>query len=403
MPLLDYLYNAFADQPLQRGDDGQITTPGFVPGLLNGMGNNSNALMQVGLGLMSGRNNSEAFANAAQGLQTGGVMDQREMLLNRQQAKEKRSQDAIAAYLKANPGMAKYVADPTNSEAVQGLANKQMEIDTRPKQFSFHVGGDGSLYAIDPSNPANVQKLGVPANMSELDRMLQEAGASKEERQQVYRSKTGLAGAKPELVEIEDPGSASGKRSVLQTMPTKDNPTGLWELDGKTPAQGVSQPANPYALQGKSSEDERKSAGFANRMAQSHELITNNEGINQGSGWFGGRAAETGLLPNEFKSVDRQKVEQAQRDFINALLRRESGATIQDPEFENARKQYFPQPGDSPEVIRQKRQNRETAIQGVMGGAGPGYRPPGEWASGKAPKYGTAGRTSSGLEWKVTP
>lgn len=65
-------------------------------------------------------------------------------------------------------------------------------------------------------------------------------------------------------------------------------------------------------------------------------------------------------------SGPQQQVEQAQRDFINAVLRRESGAVIADTEFANARKQYFPQPGDSAAVIEQKKRNRDLAVQGIL-------------------------------------
>lgn len=58
---------------------------------------------------------------------------------------------------------------------------------------------------------------------------------------------------------------------------------------------------------------------------------------------------------------DQQRVEQARRDFVNAVLRRESGAVILPAEFANAEKQYFPQPGDSKAVIEQKRRNRQIA------------------------------------------
>jgi len=37
------------------------------------------------------------------------------------------------------------------------------------------------------------------------------------------------------------------------------------------------------------------------------------------------------------------------------VLRKESGAAIAASEFDNAEKQYFPQPGDSDQVISQKR------------------------------------------------
>lgn len=81
------------------------------------------------------------------------------------------------------------------------------------------------------------------------------------------------------------------------------------------------------------------------------------------------RAADVvgmGGAANWTQSGEQQQVEQAQRDFINAVLRRESGAAIADSEFSNARQQYFPQVGDSPEVIAQKRKNREIATSGVL-------------------------------------
>jgi hypothetical protein len=70
-------------------------------------------------------------------------------------------------------------------------------------------------------------------------------------------------------------------------------------------------------------------------------------------------------------SGDTQKYVQAKRDFINAVLRKESGAVIGASEFESADKQYFPQPGDGPAVIQQKAQNRQRAISGLSTGAGP--------------------------------
>lgn len=77
-----------------------------------------------------------------------------------------------------------------------------------------------------------------------------------------------------------------------------------------------------------------------------------------------GMAAGASLTSNE------QKYDQAKRDFINALLRKESGSAIGKDEFSNADKQYFPQPGDSKEVREQKSRNRKLAIQGLNQAAG---------------------------------
>lgn len=66
-----------------------------------------------------------------------------------------------------------------------------------------------------------------------------------------------------------------------------------------------------------------------------------------------------------------RQYEQAQRDFVNAVLRQESGAVISPAEFENAKKQYFPQPGDDPGTIAQKRQNRTIALDSIREASGP--------------------------------
>jgi len=73
---------------------------------------------------------------------------------------------------------------------------------------------------------------------------------------------------------------------------------------------------------------------------------------------------------NAVLSPKNQQLEQAQRDFVNATLRQESGAAISQGEFENAKRQYFPQPGDSKEVIAQKAANRKLAIEGFKRSAG---------------------------------
>jgi hypothetical protein len=77
-----------------------------------------------------------------------------------------------------------------------------------------------------------------------------------------------------------------------------------------------------------------------------------------------------GLLPGELKSKARLAQEQAERNFVNAVLRRESGAAIASSEFENAKRQYFPRPGDDAQVVAQKKANRLQALAGLQAEAG---------------------------------
>ena len=70
-------------------------------------------------------------------------------------------------------------------------------------------------------------------------------------------------------------------------------------------------------------------------------------------------------LPNVLKSGERQKFEQASRAFINAVLRRESGATITDDEFKNKYKELIPAAGDRQAVIDQKISARNAAVSSI--------------------------------------
>lgn len=115
------------------------------------------------------------------------------------------------------------------------------------------------------------------------------------------------------------------------------------------------------------------SAGFADRMVNSAGLITQfaQAGTNAADRL---KAAIPFGLGNSALSPEYQRYRQARDDFINAQLRRESGAAIAESEYANADRQYFPQPGDSPDVIAQKERNRQLAVEGMIRNAGPNYK-----------------------------
>lgn len=120
----------------------------------------------------------------------------------------------------------------------------------------------------------------------------------------------------------------------------------------------------------KLTEAEGKNSGFLVRANDSQKTLNTLEA--EGTSLWNNTAGKIPVAGNFLRSQDAQKYDQAKRDFINAQLRRESGAVISPEEFANAEQQYFPQPGDGPEVIVQKRRNRDNAIRGLEIGAGPG-------------------------------
>jgi hypothetical protein len=68
---------------------------------------------------------------------------------------------------------------------------------------------------------------------------------------------------------------------------------------------------------------------------------------------------------------EQQQVEQARRNFVSAVLRKESGAAIGVDEYKNEERKYFPQAGDTDKVIKQKQKARELAIEALKAQAGP--------------------------------
>lgn len=77
------------------------------------------------------------------------------------------------------------------------------------------------------------------------------------------------------------------------------------------------------------------------------------------------------------QSSESKLQEQAELNFLSAVLRRESGASISPSEREKGALQYFPRVGDTPEVIEQKKRNRQQAVASL--------------------------KTSSGAAWDKTP
>lgn len=112
-------------------------------------------------------------------------------------------------------------------------------------------------------------------------------------------------------------------------------------------------------------------AGYASRIANSNKSF---DRLWQETG--GLEATWNKLTPTMVNTSLGQEFDQIQRDFINATLRRESGAVISDSEFANARAQYLPQIGDSKEVLERKAENRAIVQQSFIRAAGNAYQDP---------------------------
>lgn len=172
---------------------------------------------------------------------------------------------------------------------------------------------------------------------------------------------------------------ANGK---VHTVPTGQDPKKFREHMTAATADAVS---------GKLTEAQTNATQFANRMEDAEKNITGLEG--EAGGVSGAAQQVAGKIPvvgAAMQSGKYQKFEQAKSQFITALLRKESGAAISPSEFSRYEREFFPVPGNPPEVIEQKRHARQVAIDAMKKGAGPIYKSP-DAAPASAPEKKSIG------------
>jgi hypothetical protein len=156
--------------------------------------------------------------------------------------------------------------------------------------------------------------------------------------------------------------------------PEKETPQWAKDKDGNvrlmTPSEirsgGATWPAAPARPP---TGQQQKTLGFFNRAKQADDDLTKVEAEIGKMGLAG--QTQLQYAPNWLQTDAGQKYRQSQRAFTEARLRPDSGAAIAEYEFKNDQQTYFVQPGDSAELIEQKRRARATVLASMGYQAGP--------------------------------
>lgn len=179
-------------------------------------------------------------------------------------------------------------------------------------------------------------------------------------------------------------------RFNIQQITRPDGTTGLVRVNMDTGEVSEAQLPNG-AGSGHATDTQRLSAAYLDRTKASDVTAAGFEKALSALGpQFNVR------LPNMLKSEDGQRYKQAKDEFINAALRRESGAAIQPSEYARFDNIYFVTPGDTAATIRQKQVARQRVIDGFKVAAGNmGVAPKAD-----APPAGAGGRVNPFLPKK---
>lgn len=81
-------------------------------------------------------------------------------------------------------------------------------------------------------------------------------------------------------------------------------------------------------------------------------------------------AASVPVVGNFLSSAEYQLADQAGREFLASILRKDTGAAVTPAEMDVYGKIYLPRPGDAPEVLAQKVVSRKAALEAIRTGLG---------------------------------
>lgn len=280
---------------------------------------------------------------------------------------------------------------PYVRQAGQHIATALMAQDMKPDNYGFHTLPDGTVLRTDP-------RTGRATPIYQGDTkptwgVIGETDGTKQygfvdpfkKSVQVYQQ-PGATGA---------PATVTDANGKVLTVPQGQDPKKFREHVTTATAD---------AMAGKSTEVQANATQFANRMEDAEKNLAGVE-PDIAAGGFGVNVDRMlrGVTEGQYNPIPRgatnwgvsdkyQKFEQAKSQFVTALLRKESGAAISATEFDRYDKEFFPQMGDSADVIRQKQNARKVAIEAMKKAAGPVYRSP----------QGAGGNTTkNGVSWSV--
>ncbi|ANL02703.1 hypothetical protein [Rhizobium phage RHEph18] len=327
-----------------------------------------------------------------------------QMLIQQQERQVEQQQEEQTWRAREDYKMNSQKADPAY-QLDQDYKRAQLEaLKNKTGKTNLINAGEGNIY--DPDTQTWIKAPSAQGQSGEgfrfggnsveaqaLNGLIESKQLTVDQAQQLAAGKT-ISGPNGELLFLTPQGifKQDGQSPTQPAQPQQSGPVDLFG-DGGQPVtaaapqgqQAPAQPQNdqiiPLTAPKAPSNEQLNAAGFADRMHSAGGLLDKYEqqGLNATDQFLTGSPFIPGFIGNSIvgkTNPDYQLFDQARRDFINAQLRRESGAVIGPDEFNNANKQYFPQPGDSKAVIEQKREARRLAIESMARSAGPNYKRP---------------------------
>ena len=226
---------------------------------------------------------------------------------------------------------------------------------------------------LDPATGPKLMAAQAGQFVDPLDRETKQAGL------ELTRAQTNAANRKADPYEIKEvngtlvrvPKSGGEAEVVYRSGPDQTKaPQGYrFAHDGQTL---VPIPGGPGD---KLTEGESKDALFAERLIRSNASVDKLMNIDEKGNIRGydptkntnSYVPDSGLIANVVNSDSWKNYQQAAREGLASILRKDTGAAVTPEEFKLYFPTYYPQPGDDPATVLQKKKARERFGSGLRG------------------------------------
>lgn len=242
-----------------------------------------------------------------------------------------------------------------------GVAQKVLGEQLTGNKLTYQTLPDGTILALDPSG----RRPPVPVYQAPVRPQFGVIGEDEFGNKRygfinpMSQSVTPYSGPQPPAISGAPAGASSGSAPAggIPPAPPGVNPK-VWR-DEQT-----KKLVNPDKL----TEAQSKDVGFYTRGVPANDALTKleNDLIDKGDV----AASKVPLVGNMLVSGKFQKAQNAARDFLAVILRKDTGAAVTPSEFDTYGQIFLPAAGDGPEVIQQKREARVRALEGIRIGLG---------------------------------
>jgi hypothetical protein len=228
--------------------------------------------------------------------------------------------------------------------------------ETLPKTGVQDNGGSLQPIATNVFTGA-VTNVGAPTAKMQTPDSVASVGATLEGQKITDKRERELAGAR-----LSQERNLAGK-------PVYDAERGVVIAPGSATATPVMIGGAPIGAKDKPlTESQGNAAAFAMRAQNALDNLGKVDSISNGDYYKSKLPWGSG---NFMMSQAGQQAVNAEKQFIAGVLRKESGAAISNGEYQTYGDQFFPRPGDTPEQLAVKAQNRSVALEGLKVQAGP--------------------------------